>query len=483
MTIKYLGNEDLTQARSVALGSIVTNTNFYVSPAGNDANDGRTVGTPWLTIQHALNTICPGMYPGAVVINLANGTYTEALVGKEIFGNLTTLTGASSVIILGNVADPTQVVIDGNGSRTFTIGFSRTKYTLTGLTLTNNGTSRGLQVNGGTVFLGAVNITNTSIPIIVTNYGYVEFVNAATGGNIDSTASGITCLNGGQVSIDRGITGLNITGITTSALVAGTYGLITGVGALNITAAVAGMQIGIHCDNESTITWGGAIHIIGATVGVATGILISGKSSFRTTSGASTVNLDACTNAIQINGTGILNDSSTGVGAWTYTNGTPATVLLSVFSTLQTTNASLGGTLKSYVDTTQPYTSGSDNRYAEIPRGCNVGALAVGATNYFGPSALTSTYFPLYISQGNEIVIKAQMNSVTGNGAAHTDVYTVVKNGVDTTMTFSVTNASVGSTTTNPVSLVAGDTVGIKVVTDAATAAADVIAMLKIVKA
>lgn len=106
------------------------------------------------------------------------------------------------------------------------------------------------------------------------------------------------------------------------------------------------------------------------------------------------------------------------------------------------------------------------------------GSLPQGVTVFLAHETSQSEEFPIYIAQGNEMVTTFQMISLTGNGAAHTDVYTVVKNGVDTTMTFSVTNGSSGSTSSNQVSLVAGDRVAIKVATDAATAAADVIAQM-----
>src|SRR6202035_3453527 len=99
-------------------------------------------------------------------------------------------------------------------------------------------------------------------------------------------------------------------------------------------------------------------------------------------------------------------------------------------------------------------------------------------TNYFTPVQVQSTYIPLYLVQGNATVSKLQVKSITGNGAAHTDTYTVVKNGVDTTMVVAITNGTTGSTTANPVSLVAGDTIGIKVVADAATTVADIYALM-----
>ncbi len=110
------------------------------------------------------------------------------------------------------------------------------------------------------------------------------------------------------------------------------------------------------------------------------------------------------------------------------------------------------------------------------------GDLPQGLTVYLGDGQSQSEEFPLYIATSNETVSSFNIISLTGNGAAHTDTYTVVKNGVATTMVVAITNSSTGSTTSNQVSLVSGDRVAIKIVTDAATTAADVLAQLTIIK-
>lgn len=125
---------------------------------------------------------------------------------------------------------------------------------------------------------------------------------------------------------------------------------------------------------------------------------------------------------------------------------------------------------------------GSGTTLAAIT-GNQSGSLPQGLTVYLGHENSFSTEFPLYTAQGNEKVKTLNMISLTGNGAAHTDTYKVVKNGVVTTMTLAITNASSGTTSANQVSLVAGDRVAIQVVTGAATAAADVLAQLTIVSA
>src|SRR5690349_13363389 len=52
-------------------------TTYFVSPTGADTNSGTTATVPFKTIQKALNLAQPG-----TTINLAPGTYTEALATK-----------------------------------------------------------------------------------------------------------------------------------------------------------------------------------------------------------------------------------------------------------------------------------------------------------------------------------------------------------------------------------------------------------------
>lgn len=111
------------------------------------------------------------------------------------------------------------------------------------------------------------------------------------------------------------------------------------------------------------------------------------------------------------------------------------------------------------------------------------GALPQGVTVYFQNDQAQGNPFPLYIAQANSTVSKFQALSRVANGAAHTDTYTVVKNGVDTTMTFAITNGSTGSTILNPVSLVAGDWLSVKCLTGAATVAEDIRAQMTVINA
>lgn len=88
---------------------LTANRTYYVSTAGSDANNGLTVGSPFLTIQHALDVVSLLDIAGfTVTIQLANGTYAEAL-------NLAAPVGSGVVDILGDTTTPANVTVNATG--------------------------------------------------------------------------------------------------------------------------------------------------------------------------------------------------------------------------------------------------------------------------------------------------------------------------------------------------------------------------------
>lgn len=92
--------------------TLTADRNYYVSTTGSDSNDGLTIGTPFLTIQKAIDTIAMldlSIYDA--IVNLADGTYNvlAPIVLKDPIG-------AGNVIIRGNTGDKTLVILDGNAT-------------------------------------------------------------------------------------------------------------------------------------------------------------------------------------------------------------------------------------------------------------------------------------------------------------------------------------------------------------------------------
>src|SRR4051812_16141992 len=71
---------------------------YYVSPAGNDSNDGRSAGAAFKTIQKAIDLAQPG-----AVIRLAPGIYLQDVRSARdgISGTPITLTGPADAVVKG----------------------------------------------------------------------------------------------------------------------------------------------------------------------------------------------------------------------------------------------------------------------------------------------------------------------------------------------------------------------------------------------
>jgi hypothetical protein len=95
----------------------LTNTaNYYVATTGNDSNPG-TSGSPWLTIQHALNYIQQSIDLGGftATINVADGTYTGSVL---LFGPFT----GGEVILQGDTGNPANCIISTTSANGISLG-------------------------------------------------------------------------------------------------------------------------------------------------------------------------------------------------------------------------------------------------------------------------------------------------------------------------------------------------------------------------
>lgn len=116
---------------------LTANTTFYVATTGNDSNDGLTVGTPWLTIQHAV-VVLQASYDLAgftATIQLADGAYTA---GATVQGRFTGATLATSVVIQGNVVTPASVTVSAANAQCFAATYGAA-FAIAGITLSTTG--------------------------------------------------------------------------------------------------------------------------------------------------------------------------------------------------------------------------------------------------------------------------------------------------------------------------------------------------------
>jgi|GEM_PF-3060040 len=91
---------------------LAANTTFYVSASGNDSNTGLTGGSPWLTIQHALNVLNATYDLGGFVatIQCAAGAYNAPVAISAPF------TGGGHVVLQGDTVTPANCTITVTGA-------------------------------------------------------------------------------------------------------------------------------------------------------------------------------------------------------------------------------------------------------------------------------------------------------------------------------------------------------------------------------
>lgn len=137
-----------TNARAItAVGPVrvrlTANATYFVNPStGSDSNSGLSSGSAFATLQRALDVVAAmdgaGLF--SATINLANGTYTEAVI-------LRSLVGYTQVNITGNLTTPSNVLIDGSASGA-TLGTLDSAFAGQGRYLIQGVRLRAAKVNG-----------------------------------------------------------------------------------------------------------------------------------------------------------------------------------------------------------------------------------------------------------------------------------------------------------------------------------------------
>lgn len=469
------------RAISWALVDSITD-NYYVATTGNDANPG-TIGQPFLTIGRAIRQLNMNLRPGKIQINVADGTYnnTRFLAPAILNVDSDATYGQSVVRIVGNSANPANVIFNFDASSIVFAKNSPAALAIDGVTLQSNGLGSGtcgINAINSAVFIRNCIFNNNRIGIYAGPGAFVAIESTAAGGTIDAVDNAIIA-DGGVIVVQRNLT---LTGSRDSAFLARNNGIISLLTGVNtITSG------GTTCSNNLRTETGGKIISIGnVTFNLSDAASGPSARAIRAQTGGSFLIGNNCTfNITDASKMGTIQHNSLWQDGGTCT-----------FNALGTTTAEwevddnatiindnvFGGAVTIINTTTAGYQYGLDWRYKNTITGMVDGALPVGVTRYFTNASLVTSFIPLYIATGNEIIDDFSAVTQVGNGAAHTDTYTIMKNGVAQTMTFSITNGSSGSTASNPVSLVAGDQVGIRVETDAATAAVSVTAQISIRK-
>ncbi|ABE62249.1 conserved hypothetical protein [Nitrobacter hamburgensis X14] len=133
---------------------LAANRIYYVRTDGSDGNDGlsNSSGRAFLTIQKAIDAAAAiDLSIHDVTVQLADGTYTGAVVFK-------TLTGAGRVIIKGNATTPSNTFISVTGADAFSgVGFAGS-YQLNSLKIQTATSGNALNVQGKGAYVELANV-------------------------------------------------------------------------------------------------------------------------------------------------------------------------------------------------------------------------------------------------------------------------------------------------------------------------------------
>lgn len=205
-------NPHQTTAAQVGAPSMTTSElTYYVNVAtGSDSNDGLTEGTAFKTIQKALNSV-PQIINHRVIINIAAGTYNEAILTPKITGHATLrLVGASKattfIQTITSYVDCNVLILEALNIRTITSKSGRIQLTDCTFDYAND---YGIVADDGTVVeLLSVGISNKTSIAILSRYGAVVILVQVSG---SGNTKALSAQYGGKISRGWGNT---ITGTT-----------------------------------------------------------------------------------------------------------------------------------------------------------------------------------------------------------------------------------------------------------------------------
>lgn len=276
--------------RWFAIGREVLRTNrtYFVRTDGNDNNDGltNTSGGAFLTIQNALNaatSLDTSVYD--ITIQIADGTYSFS---DTAFINTLDLIGSGQVIIQGNVATPSNVIL----GKTFTAGDQRlifsantkTVYTIRGVTFSGTKTSGSYSVYvilmaGGRLLIGDLvfgvftNFSNSIYHIFMSSGVLSPIANyTITGGaycHIEVRTNAVFTYIGGFGALTVTATGTPSFGIFCVVQINGTFSCFFGT--FSFSGSATGKRYEVALNGVIRTLGGGANFFLGNSAGTVDG--------------------------------------------------------------------------------------------------------------------------------------------------------------------------------------------------------------------
>lgn len=449
----------------------------YISPTGNNANDGLTAGTPWLTPAYAISQIT-ALAPSSAIINCATGTYTSVSFDAP------SLKFNCDIFFVGDEAAPSNVTFQNTSISLIGLSNENSILKFYGINFAGGGSNVGIIHEAGSLFFRNCIATNFYTFYTANTSSCRLYIQGGLSDlNITSTDTGFSLTNGASIFVSNNITltqnGSSIEqGILFNMMNAyfvpigsNIYTLncvpVTGSGWL-FSAAGCFIYTGSFCDyniNDGT----GLFDFIDT-------VLVSGQNC--------DYDLSATSGWMELKNNSILYDNST--CTWNVSASPLSPIQLNSGSHIISKNyVTIGGIIigNDLVDYVEYGSDVSRTKYAYDARYYDTvtfsvfGQLPIGVTNNdLTPDGIASFPYQCYIaSQPCEVVsISVKTRIPNSTLLVITDTYKVYKNDTSTSMTVDVTTSSTGTSTASALSLNTGDRLSIKVTSDALTNAEDI---------
>jgi hypothetical protein len=216
-------NTSMSASATVTITAAGTGASFYVSTSGNDSNPG-TITSPWLTIQHAANSVQAG---GTVYVRAGtyNQSVTIAVSGSATAGPVTFQSYPGETAIV----DGTGLTVSGSNTQGLFNIEDESYVTIEGFTIQNYTTSNANATPAGIWVTGSgsnIQLLNNQVHNITTTsekngnaFGIAVYGSEAPAAISDITISGNTvydCKTGTSetVNVDGNVTNFTITSNT-----------------------------------------------------------------------------------------------------------------------------------------------------------------------------------------------------------------------------------------------------------------------------
>jgi hypothetical protein len=217
LTLDKTNNNQVVAALRAMLRFKLTQDQYlYISPTGNDSNDGLTPATALKTGQAAWNkALTIDLNNHNLYLQFANGTYTTPIFCSGIpLG----IGSASGIVFTGNVSQPSQVVFNTSNVACIT-GFNTAAFTVQGISFTATGIPGAYQNMGCALYANAGSLIAFN-NVIFQHCDWVHVV-GANGGIATSNGNPYT-IAGGAISHMIGALGGNVTIVNSAVSLTGT---------------------------------------------------------------------------------------------------------------------------------------------------------------------------------------------------------------------------------------------------------------------